>query len=302
MNREPMNAPRSRRLPRAGAALCLLAAAIGLALWLAAPSAAAPRTSLAAAQAWTPLQGIPPADIEPSPTQYAFLRYTQSDLLGRVSMSMAGKRITIRWAYGQAQALKEQSFATSYWPTAILVHHATNKLFVAGKRRNGNTLLECWTVKKPLVLNGTGGGTPAIQDGAVDDITTLVDEAVQGRDMIKRLLEKQGQSSVLFAQYYDSSSICALDFSTSQTVSTLVASAAGGSGVLAFPQCARPFERWWSANHAAAGYVYVFTDDAQEKVYVIKDGDRNGTLDALLTLTGQDWISGGWSEPSSYLP
>lgn len=300
MNRQVMIESRTIRSPRARALLPVLAT--GAAFLLAALPHAAPRASLAVAQAWSPLQGIPPADIEPFPAQYAFLRYPQSDLLGRVSMSLSGKRITIRWAYGDAQALKEQSFATSYWPTAILVNHATNKLFVAGKRRNGNTVLECWTVKKPLVLNGTGGGTPAIQDGAVDDITTLVDEAVQGRDMIKRLIEKQGQPNVILAQYYDSNSICALDFSTSQTVTTLVANAAGGSGVLAFPQCARPFERWWSANHAAAGYVYVFTDDSEEKVYVIKDGDRNGTLDSLLTLTSQDWISGGWSEPSSYLP
>lgn len=286
---------RTRQIPRAWTLLLALAAAM-----LGSPLGAAPR--MLAAQAWTPHQGIPPADIEPFPAQYAFLRHPQSDLLGRVSMSLSGQRITIRWTFGDAQALKEQSFATSYWPTAILVQRSTNKLLVAGKRRNGNTLLECWSVKKPLVLNTSGGGTPAIQDGSVEDITTLVDEAVQGRDMIKRLIEKQGQPSVVLAQYYDSSAICALDFSGSQTVTTLVASAAGAPGVLAFPQCARPFRRWWSANHASEGFVYVFADDSQEKVYVIKDGDRNGTLDALLTLTSQDWSSGGWCEPTSYLP
>ena len=250
----------------------------------------------------TPHLGPPPADIEPFPTTYAYLDYPQSDLIGCVSSDMLAKRIQVRWALGDAQAIREQSMATSYWPTTVMVIRATNKLLIAGKRRNGNTVVEQWSINKPSVVYPVGGGLPQIQLGTVEDITTLVDEATQGRDMVVRLLEKPGQPQVVLAQFYDSRSIYALDFSPVQTTCTLVASATGGPSVVAFPQSARPFRAWWSANHITEGYVLVFVDDEEQKSYVLRDTNRDGALDGQFVVTAADWIANNWHSASSYLP
>jgi hypothetical protein len=246
--------------------------------------------------------GPPPPDIEPFPKQYAYLDYPQSDLIGRVSSDMLAKRIQFRWALGNAQAIRGQSMATSYWPTTVMVIRATNTLIIAGKRRNGNTVIEQWTINKPSVVYPVGGGLPQIQLGTVEDITTLLDEASQGRDMVVRLLEKPGQPQVVLAQFYDSRSIYALDFSAVQTTCTLVASATGGPGALAFSQCARPFHLWWSANHITEGYVFVFVDDEEQKSYVLRDTNRDGALDGQCVVTAADWIANNWHSASSYLP
>lgn len=251
--------------------------------------------STAAQVPWTPHLGEPPTGFVPAEPTYTKLGFAADGVIGLATHDMRGRRVTVTWKrFGPDLALY-QTFATSYWPTAVSARR-TDELIVAGKRRSGNTVIERWTFEKPRVVD-VGAGSARLEAATVLRIDTLSDEAVQGRDIVLRLIAKPGAAQSILVQFHDSRDLCDLTWSGTAPELRLVASATS------HPALRASFTSWWSRDHRARGHVVVLHDEALvDSTFVLVDADRDGSVERTMSVTDAAWLSEDWADETNYNP
>jgi len=182
--------------------------------------------------------------------------------------------------------------SVSYWPSQVAAI-GRNRIAVAGKRANGNTVIELWTLEfPPLERRGfdprTGVARYAPYHGNVLDKRVLYDRTVAGRQAVNALFENQGNASQLFVLF--ASDLCALEL-TSGALS-IVASSKLGSAALVVPMLATHWKDRWSGEHSDHGYVYILTAQdgmrsGEQLVFV--DGNKDGRIDVWTAADQATW-------------
>jgi hypothetical protein len=264
--------------------------------------------TMAVSQTWMPYPNPPPValswDEEHGAAQ---LKFPGIGVTGRVSYDLYQKRVTVSWMKQPGRTSNQQRITVSYWPTAMAVLSDGKTLIIAGKRRNGNTVIETWRFHMPLVLLPTppATGSAHLQDAVIDEITTIYDAAVQGQDMVAHLFAKPTEPTSALAQFYDSRSVYQLNFAAAPASCTLVAVPSGGSGsVLTVPRLADNFTSVWSADHVTKGYVYFFVNDESGSInpLALIDANRDHAIDSWSSVSASQWISDGWATWANYVP
>lgn len=243
---------------------------------------------------WVPHLGQPPIElIAHAPT--VALTFENPKFVGLARYSLTEKKITIDWRHQSSGLHTFQEIPVSYWPTSITKGpNSDQAIAVAGKRRNGNTVIEEVVLVPPLVLPG-----PPITFTLrpPSSIEAFYDEATQGRDMVVHMVPNKVAGRVI-AQFFDSHGVYSIDSSPPSTPPILIAQPSPSPGVLSSAWLNNHFEVLWSGDHVDKGYVYVFRSF---KPLVLGDANRDGLVDFIEEIpTTADWISRDYADSAKY--
>jgi hypothetical protein len=168
-------------------------------------------------------------------------------------------------------------------------------------RKNGNTILEKWTLM-PLTYDTSAD---KIIPGTRSAVEVLYDGKVAGKDLVHNIANYPGLPGPQFLLHsHDSKECWRFDASTQAFVK--VASPTGEPGVLAVPELNNTFVSLGSTNTVQHGYLFHFKQSAlglPGKISLgVFDHDRNGTLDGYVLFTPELWSSMGLHDGANYLP
>ncbi len=260
-------------------------------------------SSIAQESAWKPAPGVPPSELRWQGKHKASLAFQDESITGQARWDLRGKLVSILWTHEPTRSAGAQEISTSYWPTAITALGDGRTLVVAGKRPDGNTVVESWRLLAPVLVPKDGPDKEYLLEPAVvESVDTLYDAAVQGRDLVAHVVRKLGSTSGLLVQFVDSRDVYELDFAAKPPTLAIVASPQSATTIPAVPQLRQRYTRAWAGDHKAKGYVYVLANDGQQGVasLVLVDKDRDGKLDGSLLVSEAEWASGGWGAPANY--
>jgi hypothetical protein len=212
------------------------------------------------------------------------------------------KSISISWHDPQHEITSVQKHALSYWPTQVVGLHSRDTLLVAGKRRNGNTVIERWVVRDPLPIQSvdihTGQTGPwRLKLRAPSSIEVIYDSAIENQDIVERFLLLRTPGMVL-VQFWDSNNVYSFDATESQAQLQLVASPDPGSGGLHIPALTRYFDQYLTGDHETLGHISLMLSNSYRIVFV--DSDRDGTVESFLTPSDQEWTTLGLGDFEIY--
>lgn len=248
-----------------------------------------------------------------------FTKKPAADLACQTFADMLARRIEIksnRFVGGKVEFARTQHVATSYWPTRVLPFE-DDRLIVAGRRANGNTVIELWGVKWPEVVSSSGGsGQPSvhISDLVVSQVDTIHDAATPGMDTVvgmTRMFGQPGSERALMVYFNDSKRLYKAaigDFFGSSPNPTcgwaVLAAPALGQGGLVVPELndSRRFE-WFGFCHASHGFVYCLRNSASDDPpLLLCDSNLDRVFDYSLVLPDQDWAAAGLLDPALSVP
>lgn len=237
-------------------------------------------------------QGVPPEPLTGFDRATSPITYSNG-VWGRLQFAAGPKSLRCAWTLGDPknpQSHGEQIIATSYYPTCLITPSPT-KWVVAGKTTRGATVIEVWTVQKPLVAYPLNqNASPVIEPATVTQIDVVYDAAVEGRDMVAQMCGKFGDANKILVQFYDSKDLYELDL-TSQAL-TLVASPTAGGGVLQAPALSKDYQQFWTREHLTYGYVYVLASAGSSTgTLVFKDTNKDGSIDSWEAPSSAAWAS-----------
>lgn len=181
----------------------------------------------------------------------------------------------------------EQKITMSAYPTALLVRSPTSWL-VAGKRSDGTTVLEAWTVALPVLEHDAGGEVVRISEAVVTRVDTLYEERTEGRDVILLMCSmpasgyaagaEQEERQAILLQFWDSKDVYELDLVTRGL--KRVASPRKVPDALHVPELTFRHADMYTANHGERGFIYVLRKlGSSTPAVVLEDSDRDGTID-----------------------
>jgi hypothetical protein len=220
-------------------------------------------------------------------------------------------------------ATKLETYSTSYHVTAFALADASVQdgsaallLFVAGRSRGGETLLEQWVFPRGGSYGPSVHPVVDAQGGASASLWTLpprrqVREIFRHRqlavDTVMWLLPNHGLGTSLFLQFWDSRDVYSVDLSTGQL--ERVASAApatNGANWIYEPNLAAELHRYRSAERSGHGYVYILSAKSFGAMLplqgvILKDLDKDGTLDTAVSHSTLEWQSLGWNQSAEYV-
>ena len=254
-------------------------------------------------------QGVP---AEPTPPHFGLggeykvtqvLSYPNGvpGLLGTVTYSLRGKAIKIYWedtATGQSAV---QEFPVAFWPTEAAVLEDRKRLCVAGTAASGATVIQIWVIPQAQFV--VGSNPPKLVAGPAPIITTVYSASNPGMEDVECALPVLGTPNAVFIQFFQSSELYKLDFTTSTYTMTKVASpTGGGGGVMHIPQLDDGYIRYWARKHLAHGYIYVFNNitDSDLRPLVIRDIDLDGVLDNFVVVPLGQWAVQGFADENNY--
>ncbi len=261
-------------------------------------------------------QGVPPPQPAPPPMEvwrsHSIIVETlptdpaHSLLMARPNT--AAESVTATWKYvpnwPSATGSKSlvQNSRTAYWPTTVTPFPGGG-LIVAGMRRNGNTVIEKWTLEQ-LTFDVIAD---RIIPGNRDSVQVLYDAKIQGKDLVHNIANYPGLPGPQFLVFsHDSRACWRFDTSTSSWVK--LAAPVAEAGVLAVPELNKVFNGMSSMNTVQHGYLFHLREGLSDMELPntsslgLLDHDRNGTLDSYVVFTEGVWVSMGLSDPSNYLP
>jgi hypothetical protein len=262
-----------------------------------------PRASNAQGQAWKPASGPPPAELRWPGKHNATLDFKDASLTGKARWDLRGKLVSILWSHAPTLSGDIQEIATTYWPTTVVALQDGKTLLVAGKRPDGNTVIESWVFFAPvLVPKDTAHTEYSLEPAVIDRVETVFDAATEGKDLVAHLVCKLGSTSNVLVQFVDSRAVYDVDLAAKPPKLTLVAEPRAAASIPAVPQLVQRYTHVWSADHKSRGYVYAFVNDGRDAVspLVLLDTDRNGTLDGSLVIPLPQWSADGWETASNY--
>lgn len=267
--------------------------------------------------------GVPPRDVwlqgEPI-TRFG------NNIVRTLSCRTVNKTVELSWQYSDpatsspatpnnVRSVTPEIYATSYWPTYVLV--LTPYTFcVAGKARNGDVVLEQWTF-----ANASALGTPApsvspyasTTSGEVFyswtlpprvQVTELLRTSATPSGLIRALIRDAGSTQHLLVYYDGSRAVSRINLVTGDA--SISASPTAQGDALVVPALASSFGFNWVADHVDKGYCYFLCNLPEASsvppgsplALVLVDSNRDGKLDSSSLLTVATWQSGGWADPT----
>jgi hypothetical protein len=189
-----------------------------------------------------------------------------------------------------------------FWPTAIHLSSVT-ELYVAGKALNGDTVVVKYPLSLPLLSQAnspaTGQVIESVVPGQAGAPTTLLREAIFGRDVIQVLGSMKGAPElILLMQYVDSKEVWTLGVTTllHSFVATPTPPPSGGLGdgqLDAYLNTVRGFE------DDVFGNLYLLQDcmsgvaGDSTPFRILYDINQDGLLDGYLSGTAIEWYGLG---------
>lgn len=244
-----------------------------------------------------PAQKSPPTGLllgEPPPGTRRMAAPSRSvfapDLEASVLTFSSKGTIDVSWRYSptgdfqKPHECRTESFAVDYWPTACEAT-ADQHVIVAGKRSNGNTCIERWTLKKPLIRPDGGGGVFWSSQGR-SEVVTLYDAAQAGKDIVRGVVRKRGAADRVLVHFHDSRDLYELDASQAPATMKLLLSHSDEPTLLG------DFDTYGGGDHSRHGYVYCFASidrPGAVTALLLKDSDRNGTIEWHGAISGAQW-------------
>lgn len=209
--------------------------------------------------------------------------------------------VSIDWTERSTGDVSHQAFALAYWHSAVALDDDGLGFLVAGKRRNGNTVIDHYRYPPPTAGQSSGGLTGA----SAISITNLYDDAVEGRDMVcamERLAGSNGDLALI--QFYDSHDIAVLDMSgQTPTVTTLASpNAIPSMSAAVIPELSeRAHFSVDVYNHANHGYTYMLQSAFPgDHNIVITDPLKNGTSLQFHAIHSALWDTSGFGDFNNY--
>ncbi len=254
-------------------------------------------------QAWKPASGPPPAELRWPGKHKATLEFKDVSITGKARWDLRGQLVSILWSHEPTLSGDVQEIATSYWPTTVAPLQDGRTLLVAGKRPDGNTVIESWLFRAPvLVPKDTAHAEYSLEPAVIDRVETVYDAALQGKDLVAHVVRKLGSTTSVLVQFVDSRAVYEFDLAAKPPKLTFVADPRATASIPAVPQLVQRYTHVWSADHKSHGYVYAFVNDGHDAVspLVLLDADRNGTLDGSLVVPLAQWSADGWETASNY--
>lgn len=246
---------------------------------------------------WKPAPGMPPAELRWPGKHKATLAFKDSSIVGKARWDMRGKLVSILWSHEPTLSGESQELPTTYWPTAVAELQDGKTLLVAGKRPDGNTVLESWLFRAPeLVPKDEAKSEYLLKPAAIERVDTVYDAAAQGKDLVGHMVKKLGSVSSVLIQFVDSRAVYDVDLAAKPPKLTLVAEPRAAAVLPPVPQLAQRYTRMWAGDHKSRGYVYAFVNDEHDDVsrLVLLDADRNGVLDGSVVVPSAQWAADGW--------
>ena len=254
-------------------------------------------------------QGVP---AEPTPPHFGlggFYKVAQvlsypnqvPEIQGVVKYGMHGKTVKINWENTTTGQFAVQEFSVAFWPTEAAVLEDRQRLCVAGTAASGATVIQIWVVPQAQFV--AGSNPPKLVAGPAPIITTVYSAVNPAMKDVECALPVLGTPNAVFVQFFQSSELYKLDFTTSTYTMTKVASpSSGGGGVLNIPQLDDGYIRYWARKHIAHGYVYVFNNitDASLRPLVIRDTNLDGVLDDYVVVPLGQWNAQGYADDNNY--
>lgn len=237
----------------------------------------------------------------------------------RIAANMLERRITVESSYSNGaalEALRSQQITVGYWPTRVLTY-GSDKLVVAGRRSNGNTVIELWDVKWPEVqLAPPGNSSPypkVFTDMVVVGIAEMYDAAVAGRDTvigITRMFGTSGSEPALLVYFNDSKTLHKLGIGQhiakqpNATVSWELLAAPTTNGNAHVQSALSDPDRyeWFGLCHSELGFVYSLRNPTSDgPTLVFFDTDRDRKFDSSLLMHDHEWNAVGLDDPTRVL-
>ena len=228
---------------------------------------------------------------------------------GAASYALANKRVDINWYFTVAGAPGQyqhpQVENVSYWVTD-LANMGDNRIAVAGVDIRGKTLIEVWEFDDvpDLVANYVNGSlvVPHLNIGIVSK-TEVYREKTPGRKYVTEMFSNMADPDRLFVRFWDSKEIYDLDTQDSTIEKVLSPEAGGDSSVMQAPNLEFAYNSYFSADHSDFGYIYwlfydLNTEGSSYYILVMKDSNRDGSIDTSELVPPASWGPLGYNDPS----
>ncbi len=252
------------------------------------------------AQSWEPYIGPILPDFLLQPEGGEFRNIAGGDWNVAIARDLPRSVVVIDWTYRPiGEVVLHRELVFSYWLSAIAIDDDGLGFLVAGKRRNGNTVIDHYTFSTPPIPSG---GVTGAWPMAVDNI---YDSAIERRDMVSAMerLSGTGDSKAIL-QFHDSHDIWEIDQANLPASLSLLASADPALGAtFLIPQLQeRAHFDLDVYNHASAGYTYILQSAFPgDHSVVITDPGRSGSTLNIQALDTNGWSLSGFGNADNYI-
>lgn len=234
-----------------------------------------------------------------------------AQLKGEVSFSMLDKTLSLDWTYvNLSQVLAEHSedVSLTFWPTAIArMPNSPSRFVVAGRTTTGNTIIQAMNYEKPITYDTNGN--PVLHPVVIQSVSTLYNQSVTGRQYVYHMAPDLLDADKLIIQFYDSGDLYRFTPGIITPWMLLASASSSGGSVLQVPEFdyengaldGLNYNAMWLGDHNTVGHVYVFRINySEEETLILKDTNRNGTLDSIERVGPFTWASSAYPDLAAY--
>ncbi len=252
------------------------------------------------AQAWKPHSGPPPWDFRFNPAEVYYRNIDGGVWNVAMSSDFPEASVSIDWTYRPTGEYVRQVFPLSYWVSAVALDHDGLGFAVAGKRPNGNTVIDHYRTSPPAPP-GSQAAQP--QGVAVD---SLYDAATEGMDIVSALeYTRVDADDRMLLQFYDSRALFTIDSSNPVDVQLALLAApteidGAAPPFLVHALSDRPLFQIRSMKHLTHGTVFVFESSINGRTTIVAT-DQSGTGDVTWVgaIENDDWADSDFAEASN---
>lgn len=272
-------------------------------LFISGPSAEGPASR---PSQWGPYTGPPPLDWDLNPAEVYYRNIAGGVWNVAVSSDAPASKtsVSIDWTNRVNDQLTRTTFATSYWVTALALDDDGLGFLVAGKRRNGNTLIDHYRYSVP------GGGVVPIGGSTSSSvsvsITNLYDSAQEGKDIVCAMeYVAQSSDAKVLMQFYDSKNIYTGDILSGSLAMHLLASPDSSSAApFIVPELSNKASLFVETYlSSSVGIYYLFKSRAFcQGTNVLVDSDSDASIDSVEWVHHLNWYDSPYNDGASVLP
>ena len=282
----------------AAAALALGTIAIGRSTSSLPPNP--PASSLASMQ-WEPYTGPPPIDWYLKDRKVHFKTLAGGQWNVAIESDFPAANVSVEWTYIPTAEVFIQNFPLSYWISALALDNDGGGFSVAGKRRNGNNVIDHYRMSPPPVP-GSAGSTPGM--GAVS-VSNVYDAVSEGRDLICAMeYTSTSNHNEYIVQFYFSREINRLVLNSAGTVDAhlLASPDIGSTAAFHVPSLEdRPFFQMDTFKSYTLGTIFILKSYIKGyHTHIIVDADHNGTADTMGAIDYDDWGASPFADAGAY--
>lgn len=254
--------------------------------------------------------GFPPPEVWPQTEVQANTLVNESPkMYGEVRIEIKNKKVRLGYsmmetATGLWDVAASQSFSTSYWPNAACWLDA-DTLFVAGKARAGDTVIERWEFG--ATTHGTDpSGQQFITPGPRNSVSAFYSADTAGMKLVEGMTVFKGSANQrILVQFHDSRDVYVFDAATG--AAQLQASPTDTSALVYEPVLNQDWFSIQSREHVSLGHAYIFerNDDVagpgSPPILMLFDQDKNGNLETSLVVDDDLWAQLEFHKPASWV-